>query len=148
MLKAILHTRPVRQLDTIFTSRDLQRLGNTVEVMWGKDEQMPEAVWSEAKKEASILIGIPSYGVGAVDENAAPHLKAIMEERLKIRYSPVTWRVPLTTPFSTSGEGLQITLKLLWLGYRRSICKSHTLNSSQGVEPSVREPQLIRQFDR
>jgi len=79
MLKAILHTRPVRQLDTIFTSADLQRLGNTVEIIWGKDEQMPEEAWTEAKKEASILIGIPSYGVGDVDENAAPHLKAIME---------------------------------------------------------------------
>ena len=79
MLKAILHTRPARQLDTIFTSADLQRLGNTVEVIWDKDEQMPEEAWTEAKKEASILIGIPSYGVGDVDENAAPHLKTIME---------------------------------------------------------------------
>ena len=59
MLKAVLHTRPVRQLDTIFTQEDLQRLGNTVEVIWGKDEQMPEDAWTEAKKEASILIGIP-----------------------------------------------------------------------------------------
>ena len=79
MLKAILHTRPVRQLDTIFTEDDLERLRNTVEVIWGKDEQMPEEAWSEAKKEASILIGIPSYGVGAVEENAAPHLKTVME---------------------------------------------------------------------
>ena len=79
MLKAILHTRPVRQLDTIFTSRDLQRLGNIVEVIWGKDEQMPEEAWTKAKKEASILIGIPTHGVGDVDESAAPHLKAIME---------------------------------------------------------------------
>ena len=79
MLKAILHTRPVRQLDTIFTQEDLQRLRNTVEVLWGKDEQMPEEAWTQAKKEALILIGIPSYGVGDVDEDAAPHLKAIME---------------------------------------------------------------------
>lgn len=42
MLKAILHTRPARQLDTIFTSADLQRLGNTVEVIWGQDEQMSD----------------------------------------------------------------------------------------------------------
>ena len=67
MLKAILHTRPVRQLDTIFTQEDLQRLRNTVEVLWGKDEQMPEEAWTQAKKEALILIGIPSYGVGDVD---------------------------------------------------------------------------------
>ena len=40
---------------------------------------MPQAAWSEAKKEASILIGIPRYGVGDVAENAAPHLRAIME---------------------------------------------------------------------
>lgn len=40
MLKAILHTRPVRQLDIIFISRDLQRLGNIVEIIWGKDEQL------------------------------------------------------------------------------------------------------------
>ena len=79
MLKAILHTRPVRQLDTIFTQEDLQRLGNTVKVLWGKDEEMPQEAWTEAKKDASILIGIPSYGVGDVDEDAAPHLKAIME---------------------------------------------------------------------
>lgn len=79
MLKAILHTRPARQLDTIFTQEDLQRLGNTVEVLWGKDQEMPEEAWAQAKKEASILIGIPRYGVGTVDENAAPHLKAIME---------------------------------------------------------------------
>ena len=79
MLKAILHTRPARQLDTIFTQDDLQRLDDTVKVLWGKDEEMPQEAWSEAKKEASILIGIPSYGVGDVDENAAPHLKAIME---------------------------------------------------------------------
>ena len=79
MLKAILHTRPSRQLDTIFTQEDLQRLNDTVEVIWGKDEEMPQEVWSEAKTEVSILIGIPSYGVGDVDENAAPHLKAIME---------------------------------------------------------------------
>ena len=79
MLKAILHTRPARQLDTIFTQEDLRRLGGTVEVMWGKDEEMPQDAWTQAKKEASILIGIPSYGVGDVDENAAPHLKAIME---------------------------------------------------------------------
>ena len=32
MLKAILHTRPVRQLNTIFTQEDLERLGNTVKV--------------------------------------------------------------------------------------------------------------------
>lgn len=79
MLNAILHTRPARQLDTIFTQEDLQRLGNTVEVIWGKDQEMPKEAWTEAKKEASILIGIPRYGVGDVDENAAPHLKAIME---------------------------------------------------------------------
>lgn len=79
MLKAILHTRPARQLDTIFTQEDLQRLGNTVEVIWGKDEEMPEKAWTQAKKEASILIGVPRYGVGDVDENAAPNLKAIME---------------------------------------------------------------------
>jgi phosphoglycerate dehydrogenase-like enzyme len=79
MLKAILHTRPVRQLDTIFTPEDLERLGNTVEVIWGEDEQMPEDAWIEAKKEASILIGIPGFGIGEIDKNAAPHLKAIME---------------------------------------------------------------------
>ena len=79
MLKAVLHTRPARQLDTIFTQADLQRLSNIVEVIWGKDEQMPEEAWNQAKKEASILIGIPRYGVGDVDENAAPHLKAVME---------------------------------------------------------------------
>ncbi|RKU38837.1 hydroxyacid dehydrogenase [Candidatus Poribacteria bacterium] len=79
MLKAVLHTRPARQLDTIFTPEDLQRLGNTVEVIWGKDEEMPQEAWNQGKKEASILIGIPRYGIGTVDENAAPHLKAIME---------------------------------------------------------------------
>lgn len=79
MLKAILHTRPSRQLDTILTEEDLQRLNDTVEVVWGKDEEMPQEAWREAKKEASILIGIPSYGVGDVDETAAPYLKAIME---------------------------------------------------------------------
>lgn len=79
MLKAILHTRPVRQLDTIFTPEDSQRLSDTVEVLWGKDEEMPQETWGEMKKDASILIGIPRYGVGDVDENAAPHLKAIME---------------------------------------------------------------------
>ena len=79
MLKAILHTRPVRQLDTIFTQADLRRLENIVEVIWGKDEEMPQEAWTEAKKEASVLIGIPSYGVGDVDENAAPYLKTIME---------------------------------------------------------------------
>ena len=79
MLKAVLHTRPARQLDTIFTQDDLQRLENIAEVIWGKDEEMPQEAWTQAKKEASILIGIPSSGVGDVDENAAPHLKAIME---------------------------------------------------------------------
>lgn len=79
MLKAILHTRPARQLDTILTQADLERLRNTVDVIWGKDEEMPQEAWTEAKKEASILIGVPSYGVGDVDEKAAPHLKAIME---------------------------------------------------------------------
>lgn len=79
MLKAILHTRPSRQLDTIFTQEDLRRLNNTVGVIWGRDEEMPQEAWTEAKKEASILIGIPNYGVGDVDEKAAPHLKAIME---------------------------------------------------------------------
>lgn len=42
MLKSILHTRPACQLNTIFTQEDLERPGNTVEVIWGKDEQMPE----------------------------------------------------------------------------------------------------------
>ena len=79
MLKAILHTRPARQLNTIFTQEDLQRLDGTVEVLWGKDEEMPQESWDQAKKEASILIGIPRYGVGDVDEKAAPYLKAIME---------------------------------------------------------------------
>ncbi len=79
MLKAILHTRPARQLDTIFTEEDLRRLGGTVEVIWGKDEEMSQDAWTQAKKEAAILIGVPSYGVGDVDEDAAPHLKAIME---------------------------------------------------------------------
>ena len=79
MIKAILHTRPARQLDTIFTQEDLERLGDTVEVIWGKDEEIPQEAWTQAKKEASILIGIPRYGVGDVDEESAPHLKAIME---------------------------------------------------------------------
>lgn len=79
MLKAILHTRPARQLDTIFTQVDLERLRDIVEVIWGKDEEMPQEMWTQAKKEASILIGIPRYGVGDVDEEAAPHLKVIME---------------------------------------------------------------------
>ena len=79
MLKAILHTRPARQLNTIFTQEDLQRLNNIVEVIWGKDEEMPEEAWTKSKKEASILIGIPRYEVGDVSENAAPNLKAIME---------------------------------------------------------------------
>lgn len=40
---------------------------------------MPQAAWIRAKKEVSILIGIPSYGIGDVEEDAALHLKAIME---------------------------------------------------------------------
>lgn len=79
MMKAILHPYPVRRIDSIFYPEDLERVRNAVDVIWGKDEPMPEGEWTKAKRESAIIIGIPGQGIGDVDEEAAPHLEAIME---------------------------------------------------------------------
>ena len=45
-----------RRFDEIFSAADQQRLRDTVEVIWGRDEPMPEADAAEALEEAEILI--------------------------------------------------------------------------------------------
>ncbi len=79
MLKVILHPSPSRRINEIFRAADLARLGKCVTVIWGKDGEMPQSDWAAAKREASVLIGVPSYGVGDVSVESAPALRAVME---------------------------------------------------------------------
>ena len=46
-----------RKMDSIFSPADRDRLYSMADVIWGKDEPMPEAEAKEALKEAEVLIG-------------------------------------------------------------------------------------------
>jgi phosphoglycerate dehydrogenase-like enzyme len=55
MEKIILDANP-RTLDTIFSPPDLKRLEAMAEIVWGKDDPMPEERYSKAKHDAKIVV--------------------------------------------------------------------------------------------
>jgi len=65
-----------RGLESIFDLADLKKLRSLGEIIWGKDQPMPEAGWSPLRKEISIIItGNWRYG----EVSQFPNLRAILE---------------------------------------------------------------------
>ncbi len=65
-----------RKLDEIFEPADLQQLYSLTDVVWGRDEPMPDTAFAQAKADAfAIITGRWRYG--AVNE--IPNLRAILE---------------------------------------------------------------------
>ena len=65
-----------RKVDEIFEPGDLTRLHKLVDVVWGKDEIMPNEAFAEAKRDAfAIVTGRWAYG--SIDD--MPNLRVIME---------------------------------------------------------------------
>ncbi len=65
-----------RQLETIFTGEDLQRVYNAADVIWGHDDPMPEAELDKVRDEiVAIICGSWRHG----DVNRFPGLRAILE---------------------------------------------------------------------
>ena len=58
-----------RTLDEIFTPADLTHLQEIVEIIWGKDEQMPIETFEEALPKADIIICC-EWRYGAILKNA------------------------------------------------------------------------------
>ncbi len=65
-----------RRLENIFTPEDLARLHSLADVVWGKDEQIPESELDAVRDEVvAIITGYWRYG----DVSKYPRLRAIME---------------------------------------------------------------------
>ncbi|MFC1717792.1 NAD(P)-dependent oxidoreductase [Candidatus Poribacteria bacterium] len=65
-----------RRLENIFTPEDLARLHSLADVVWGKDEQIPESELDAVRDEVvAIITGYWRYG----DVSKYPKLRAIME---------------------------------------------------------------------
>jgi phosphoglycerate dehydrogenase-like enzyme len=73
--KVILDPR-FRRIENVFSPEDLARLHEMAEVVWGKDEPMPEEA-VEACREEVVAILTGSWQYGAVDR--FPRLRAILE---------------------------------------------------------------------
>ena len=50
-----------RGLESIFDLADLKKLRSLGEIIWGKDQPMPEAGWSPLRKEISIMVRCPNF---------------------------------------------------------------------------------------
>jgi len=65
-----------RRLDNIFTPEDLKRLYSMADIVWGKDEQMPESEIDAIRNDVvAFIAGYWRYG----DVGRFPRLRAIME---------------------------------------------------------------------
>lgn len=65
-----------RRMENIFTAEDLRRLQNTVDVVWGKDEPMPDAEIETVREEViAIICAMWRYG----DVTRFPRLRGILE---------------------------------------------------------------------
>jgi len=65
-----------RTLDEIFEPADLQRLYALADVVWGRNQPMPDEAFAQAKDDAfAIITGRWRYGV----IHEMPHLRAILE---------------------------------------------------------------------
>ena len=65
-----------RKLTHIFAPDDLQRVRDAVDVVWGRDEPMPEEEWAAVREDVSAIItGWWRYG----DVSRFPKLEAILE---------------------------------------------------------------------
>ena len=73
--KVILNPNP-RPLDMIMSNEDAERLHDLVDVIWGKDEAIPESEFARACGEAFAII-TTSWQSRSLD--AMPNLRAIME---------------------------------------------------------------------
>jgi hypothetical protein len=63
-----------RRMENIFSADDLNRLHTATDVIWGKDEPMPEAEIEKVRDEiVAIICGIWRHG----EVNRFPHLGAI-----------------------------------------------------------------------
>lgn len=68
-----------RRLARLFAPADWERLQSCAEVVWGRDEPMPEAEFRAALPEAvAIVHGVWTYG-GAETLRLAPRLRAVIE---------------------------------------------------------------------
>lgn len=65
-----------RKLTEIFETADLKRLYEMTDVVWGRDEPMPEAEFAQAKADAFAVV-TGRWRHGAVEE--MPNLRAILE---------------------------------------------------------------------
>ena len=75
--KIILDVSP-RRIEEVFSTRDLQYLYQIADVVWGKNDPMPNEEFEETKKDAiAIVTGSWRYG----DLAAMPRLRAILEMR-------------------------------------------------------------------
>lgn len=75
MMKILLDTH-FRQVKAIFSPEDLERIERIGEVVWGKDEPIPETVLAPLKTELSIIVsGGWRYGSVA----SLPNLRAILD---------------------------------------------------------------------
>jgi phosphoglycerate dehydrogenase-like enzyme len=74
-LPVIVDSNP-RRMEEIFSPADLERLKDTVDVVWGHDEQMPADAAGQALREA-IAVVCGNWRYGAVDH--AVRLRAILD---------------------------------------------------------------------
>ncbi|MBV7335823.1 hydroxyacid dehydrogenase [Chloroflexi bacterium TSY] len=73
--KVILSPYP-RPLDMIMSKEDTERLYDLVEVVWGKDEAIPESELAQARSEAFAIVAT-GWRHGSLDD--MPNLRAILE---------------------------------------------------------------------
>ena len=65
-----------RKLEHIFAPEDLQRVRDAADIVWGRDEPMPEAEWDGVREDVSAIVtGWWRYG----DVKRFPKLEAVLE---------------------------------------------------------------------
>ncbi len=67
-----------RSVDSIFSSADLKRLKDVVNVVWGKDRPMPPGLLREEIARAKYIVSGTCRNIAVTDEGA-PQLQAILE---------------------------------------------------------------------
>jgi phosphoglycerate dehydrogenase-like enzyme len=76
MAEKVLLDPAFRRIDNIFTPEDLKRIYSMTDVIWGKDEPIPQAELEMVKNDVvAVITGYWRYG----DVNRFPKLRAIME---------------------------------------------------------------------
>lgn len=66
-----------RPMDQIFCSEDLERLRSTVDVIWAKDEPIPQDEFDAVKGDIDVLVA--GWSHKDWDVKAMPNLRAVME---------------------------------------------------------------------